>query len=372
MRAAIFVSVIGLLNYYVSARLFAYAPVPKTHIWVPVVAALILFALEMLDLRTTFFQTYPILKLALSTISGAFLCLIFYVFVADVIYLISLLFRDAPLATIRTGLFWAITGVTLVTVGIGVVQATSGPKLKNVTVYINNLPAAFENYKIVQVSDLHIGGTIRKPYVENVVAMVNKTDADLVALTGDFADGKVSELKGDSSLLARMKSKDGLYLVSGNHEYYHDWGNWKPFYKSLGVHVLDNRHEVIDRHGDKLVIAGVNDYSTRGMAPPEREDIALAAKDMPDNAAKILLMHQPTEYKQAAAAGFDLQLSGHTHGGQFFPWTLVIPFFHDFYKGLGRYENLQIYVSVGTGYWGPALRTFMPSEITVLTLKKAS
>lgn len=372
MRAIIFLSIIALANYYVSARLFAYAPIPKTSIWMPVFAAILLFGLEMLDLRTTFLQTSPNLKLLISAATGAFFCLIFYIFIADIIWLIALLFPGGMSPKIPTYLFWSIITITSLTVVIGVVQAKSGPKIKDVTVAIKNLPENLEDYKIIQISDLHVGGTIRHNYVKNVVDMVNKTDADLIALTGDFADGKVSELKNDSALLANMKSKDGIYFVTGNHEYYHDWTNWKPFYQSLGIHVLNNRHEVIDRNGTKLVIAGVNDYSTREMPAPEKTDISAAAKDMPqDAAAKILLMHQPNLYKDAETTGFDLQLSGHTHGGQFFPWTLVVPFFHDYFKGLNVYKNLQIYISVGTGYWGPALRTFVPTEITVLTLKKA-
>ena len=372
MRALIFLSVIALLNYYVSARLFAYAPIQKMSVLLPILGAALLFGLEMLDLRTTFLQTSPNLKLFLSAISGAFFCLIFYIFVADVLLLATRVLPDIfPYDKTRITLFYAILGITFVTVVIGVVQAKMGPNIKQVSVAIKNLPPAFEGYKILQISDLHIGGTIRGDYVRNVVNLSNTVDADLVAFTGDFADGTVSDLKDDSQLLTGIKSKDGIYFITGNHEYYHDLSNWLPFYKSLGFHVLRNSHEVITKGSDKLVIAGVNDLQTRGMGPPEEIDVAKAAEGMPQDAVKILLMHQPKLYKDAAQAGFDLQLSGHTHGGQFFPWTLVVPFFHHFFKGLGSYENLQVYVSVGTGYWGPALRTFVPTEITVLTLKRA-
>lgn len=372
MRIFIFLFIIGLANYYVSARLFSYAPLPKVHFVLPFLLASVLFGLEMLDLRTTFLQTSPALKLLISSITGAFFCLIFYIFVADVLLLTTRLFPEIfPYDQTTRILFYAILAVTVATVTIGVIQATQGPRLKNVTVAIRDLPASFEGYKIVQISDLHIGGTIRKAYVKNVVALANTVDADMIALTGDFADGSLDELKDASILLADLKSKDGMYFTTGNHEYYHDLANWLPFYKNLGIHILSNRHEVIARNGDQLVIAGVTDYSTRGMNSDERSDVAKAAAGMPEKAAKIILMHQPVLYKDAQAAGFDLQLSGHTHGGQFFPWTLVVPFFHDFVKGLGQYKNLQVYVSVGAGYWGPSLRTFMPAEISVLTLKKA-
>lgn len=372
MRMAIFLIVIALANYYVSARLFAYAPIQSVHFLVPVVTALFFLCLEMIDLRSTFLQTAPVLKLFVSVMTGAFFCLILYVFMADIVLAVTRLMPDIfPYATTVKTLFYAIVIVTITTVSIGAFQAISGPRLKDVTVKIANLPPAFEGYKILQITDLHMGGTIRKPYVQNVVDMANSADVDLVALTGDFADGLVSDLKEDASLLRNLKSKDGVYFVTGNHEYYHDLGNWLPFYESLGIRILSNRHEVIEKGKDQLVIAGVTDYSTRNMSSDERSDIVKAAIGMPEEAVKVLLMHQPSLYKEAADVGFDLQLSGHTHGGQFFPWTLTIPFFHHFYKGLGRYNDLQVYVSVGTGYWGPALRTFNPTEITVLTLTKA-
>lgn len=371
MRMIIFLIVIGLANYYVSARLFAYAPIPKVHFIIPILAAAAFFVLEMIDLRTTFFQTSPILKLMISATTGTFFCLILYVLAADLILLVTRLLSDMfPYAATVKALFWGIVFVTITTSAIGVYQAVSGPHIKEVSIKIANLPPAFEGYKVLQITDLHMGGTIRKPYIQSVVDMANRADADMVALTGDFADGQLKDLREDAALLANLKSKDGVYFITGNHEYYHDMMNWLPFYESIGMKILRNSHQVISKEGGQLVVAGVTDYSTKNMNSDERTDIVKAAAGMPKDAVKILLMHQPAMYKEAAGAGFDLQLSGHTHGGQFFPWTLTIPFFHDFYKGLGRYNGLQIYVSVGTGYWGPALRTFNPTEITVLTLMK--
>ncbi len=372
MRFFIFFSIIALVNYFVVAGLFDFATAQAQPVWKILLVAVPLFIIEMLDLRTTFFQTRPNIKLFLSAVTGTFLSLFFFIFIADIVLLICIyLFPDIVTPQFYRSIFWAIMIVTAASVILGIIQAKLGPIVKQVSVSIKNLPAAFENYKIVQISDLHVGGTIRRNYVQNVVNLANTQNADLLALTGDFADGSVAELQHDSALLKDLKSNDGLYFVTGNHEYYHDIQNWLPFYQSIGFNILSNRHEIITRGEDKLVIAGVTDYSTRNWKSDERSDISKAASGMPQEAVKILLMHQPTQYKQAADAGFDLQLSGHTHGGQFFPWTLVIPLFHKFYKGLGRYNDLQVYVNVGTGYWGPALRTFDRSEITVLTLKKA-
>ncbi len=372
MRVFIFFSIIALLNYFVVASLYDFATAGEQNVPIILGIAAILIVMQILDLRTTFFQTRPTAKLMISATTGAFLSLFFFVFVADIILLACIyLFPDIVTPAFYHSIFWTIMIVTGASVILGVIQAKLGPIVKEITVAIKNLPPAFENYKIVQISDLHVGGTIRKNYVENVVKLANAQNADLIALTGDFADGSVEDLQDDSILLKDLRSKDGLYFVTGNHEYYHDIRNWLPFYKSIGFTILSNRHEIISRGDDKLVIAGVTDYSTRNWTSDERSDIAKAANDMPKDALNILLMHQPTQYKQAEAAGFDLQLSGHTHGGQFFPWTLVIPLFHKFYKGLGRYKDLQVYVNAGTGYWGPALRTFDRSEITVLTLVKA-
>jgi len=159
-----------------------------------------------------------------------------------------------------------------------------------------------------------------------------------------------------------------VYFVTGNHEYYWNAPAWSAEMRRLGARVLDNEHVVLQRGAGHLVLAGVPDYSTRHLPEGQRSDPARALRGAPADAVKILLAHQPASYADAQAAGFDLQLSGHTHGGQYFPFSQLIRFFQRYYKGLNRHGGLWVYVNRGTGYWGPPLRAGVPAEITLLTL----
>jgi predicted MPP superfamily phosphohydrolase len=216
--------------------------------------------------------------------------------------------------------------------------------------------------------DLHIGPTIRTSYVQNVVRVVNELKADLVALTGDITDGNPAEIGSIAKELSQIQSEHGRFFVTGNHEYYHDALGWIELHQKFGTHVLMNENHIIEKQGAKLAILGVADVSAHHFIPTHRSSPENAAANVPEGVLKILLAHQPSSYKAANAAGVNLQLSGHTHSGQFFPWNLVIGFFHDYYRGLNRFQDMWIYVNPGTGYWGPPLRTAVASEITLLTL----
>ena len=260
----------------------------------------------------------------------------------------------------------------MITAGLSVVglfQALIGPRVRRVDVPLKGLPAAFENFRIVQVSDLHIGPTIRNSYVQNVVKIVNDLKADMIALTGDITDGSPEELSAIAADLSGMQSSFGRFFVTGNHEYYHDALGWMQVHEKRGTHVLTNENFLIEKQGVTLAILGVLDASAHHFVPSHISSPEVAARGIPPQMIKILLAHQPVGYKAAEAAGIHLQLSGHTHSGQFFPWNLVIRFFHDYYRGLNRYKDMWIYVNPGTGYWGPPLRTAVASEITLLTLK---
>jgi predicted MPP superfamily phosphohydrolase len=254
---------------------------------------------------------------------------------------------------------------------IGIGQAVVKPRIYDVEIPLPNLPPEFDGFKIVQITDLHVGPTIGRKYTETVVEMANALDADLVALTGDFVDGSVSQIGDDLKPIANLKSKHGLFFVTGNHEYYWGVDEWLNEFRKFGARILLNEHAVINQDGKELVIAGVTDYSAGSMIPSHKSDPAKSLKGAPQDAIKILLAHQPANYKQASAAGYDLQLSGHTHGGQFFPWSLIVAMSHRYYKGLNQHEKMWIYVSRGTGYWGPPLRFAVPSEISLIRLKRA-
>lgn len=255
---------------------------------------------------------------------------------------------------------------------IGLLNTRRTARVKNVDVPIAGLPAALHGFTIAQITDLHVGPTIRAEYIQRIVDRVNQLDADAVAITGDIVDGPVPELGPHVAPLAGLRARHGSYFVTGNHEYYAGAGPWVAEVKRLGIRVLLNEHVVIHREDASLVLAGVTDYSAHRFDPTHQSDPAAALAGAPaDAAARILLAHQPRSATAAEAAGFDLQISGHTHGGQFFPWIFFVRFQQPFTAGLHRLGRLWVYVSRGTGYWGPPKRVAAPSEITRLRLVTA-
>jgi uncharacterized protein len=251
----------------------------------------------------------------------------------------------------------------------GLVGARRRARIVNVDVPLQNLPPALHGFSIVQISDIHVGTTIRKRYVERVVKAVNALKPDLIAVTGDTVDGPVRELAVHTAPLAGLRSLHGAFFVTGNHEYYSGASAWTAEFVRLGLRVLLNEHTVIEHQGASLVIAGVTDFSSHRFNPSQRSDPHIALAGAPTDASvRILLAHQPRSAPAAASAGFDLQLSGHTHGGQFWPWNLFVRFQQPFTAGLHRLNHLWIYVSRGTGYWSIPNRFGAPSEITRLRL----
>ena len=250
-----------------------------------------------------------------------------------------------------------------------------------VDVPLAGLPAALQGFTMVQISDVHVGPTIRLPYLRRIVDRVNGLGADLVAITGDLVDGKVSELGRHVAPLADLQSRYGTFFVTGNHEYYSGAHAWIEELRRLGLTVLINEHVVLTHGGlsgsdlgqgrADLVLAGVTDFSAHHFDEAHRSDPAVALQGAPPEAVRVLLAHQPRTAAAAAKAGFDLQLSGHTHGGQFWPWNLFVRFQQPFTSGLRRLDALWVYTSRGTGYWGPPKRFGASSEITVLRLVAA-
>lgn len=264
----------------------------------------------------------------------------------------------------------AVGGSALLT-GAGTVQARLGPEVKAVEVRIPNLPAEFEGFHIVQISDVHVGMTIDADFITPIVDQVLALEPDMIAATGDFVDGSVASLKQDVAPLGRLRAPEGVFFVTGNHEYYSGADEWCAEFTRLGMRVLANEHVVLTRGEQQLVVAGITDYSTRGDRGAKASSPRRALAGAPTEARKVLLAHQPRSAFAAAAAGFDLQLSGHTHGGQFFPWNLFVGLVHPVSKGLGVVDGMQVYVNQGTCYWGPPVRTGVPPEITSLRLRRA-
>jgi uncharacterized protein len=265
---------------------------------------------------------------------------------------------------------WSAAGVALAAVSVtllGLWNARRTAAVVVVEVPIRDLPAGLHGFSIAQISDIHIGPTIKGGYLQAIVDAVNALDADMVAVTGDLVDGSVAELGQHVAPLANLNSRHGTYFVTGNHEYYSGAHAWIAELRRLGVHVLMNEHVVLAHGEASLLVAGVTDYSAHHFDPSHRSDPHAALHEAPDHARiRVLLAHQPRSAAAAALAGFHLQLSGHTHGGQFLPWNFLVRFQQPFTAGLHRLKDLWVYTSRGTGYWGPPKRLGAPSEITHL------
>jgi len=259
-------------------------------------------------------------------------------------------------------------GLSVALTGFGAVKARELPSSVHISIPVTNLPEDLKGFRIAQITDLHIGNTIKRDYVQAVVDRVNSLDADIIVFTGDLVDGSVSQLRDDASPLKDLKARYGNYFVTGNHEYYSGVTPWLKEAEQLGFDVLLNEHRMIQQGSGRLLLAGVTDYTAGRMMPEHKSDPAAALVNSPESDFKILLAHQPKSLFAAQKVGFDLQLSGHTHGGQYFPFKILARLGNPYLAGLHKFKDTWIYVSRGTGYWGPPIRTGAPSEITLITL----
>ncbi|MCR6478936.1 metallophosphoesterase [Variovorax sp. ZS18.2.2] len=282
---------------------------------------------------------------------------------------------------------WSALAVLAMATGtslVGFLNARRTASVKRVEVPIRGLPTALEGFTIAQLSDIHVGPTIKSAYIQRIVDAVNRLGADAIAITGDLVDGTVPELREHIAPLAGLRARHGTFVVTGNHEYYAGAHAWIDELRRLGLKVLLNEHVVLQTRNVRgaqtdeelfesaLVLAGVTDFTAGHFDAAHASDPHLALFGAPPLVhTRVLLAHQPRSAAVAAAAGYQLQLSGHTHGGQFFPWNLFVPMQQPFTAGLHRLHDMWIYVSRGTGYWGPPKRFGAPSEITLLTLVPA-
>ena len=309
------------------------------------------------------------------TLMGLFSSLFVLTLVRDAIELVLLL--AGAVGLLRVPANWldlsaaGVVAVALLVTLVGLFNARRPPRVKIVDVPLKDLPPALDGFKIAQISDMHIGPTIKRPAMKYVVSTINRLEVDVVAITGDLVDGNVYELSRHVAPLAGLRSRHGTFFVTGNHEYYSGVMPWIKYLGTLGVRVLLNEHVILLHHHAPLVLAGVTDFSAASYDTSHRSDVAMAITGAPRAAIKVLLAHQPRSAPAAEAAGFDLQLSGHTHGGQFLPWNFFVRFQQPFTAGLGRVKDMLIYTSRGTGYWGPPKRFGAPSEITLLRLVPA-
>ncbi|SAL54717.1 Ser/Thr protein phosphatase family protein [Caballeronia cordobensis] len=379
-RSAFFLRFIGigiLFHLYVGVRLIPDAPVGvplKTLAAVLLAASVILIPLGMAARQIEPPSLADRLAWLGLTALGFFSSLLLLTFARDVmLFFVHLLdwLRGVPVGSPRLVAYSALAVPVLAVLfsAIGFYNARRRAPVVSVDVPIDDLPAALDGFTIVQISDIHVGPTIKRHYVERIVAAVNGLEPDLIAVTGDVVDGTVPNLADHTRPLAGLSARHGAFLVTGNHEYYSGADKWIAEFRRLGLNVLLNQHVVLNHDGAQAVVAGVTDYSAGSFDPAHRSDPAKAISGAPDSAAvRVLLAHQPRSAAAAAEAGFTLQLSGHTHGGQFLPWNFFVRLQQPFVAGLEKVGGLWVYTSRGTGYWGPPKRLGAPSEITRVRL----
>jgi predicted MPP superfamily phosphohydrolase len=383
--------IFGLVYFYIGYRLIKPVPFQKRHkrlLW----SGIFLLSLMLpMSFILRFLVNNSILTDLIGWIAyismGFFSLLLVFLVVRDITLLLSGLIRklkevrnkpaeqktdydpDRRKFLINTANLTAL-GASAILTGYGIYEARRIAQLEQITIPIAHLPAEFEGFRIVQFTDVHSGPTIKHKFVESVVEQVNNLNPHVIACTGDMVDGSVSDLKDDVAPLRDLHAPFGKFFVTGNHEYYVNALPWIEHLDKLGMSVLINENRVLQKNSSRILIAGVTDITAERFVKEHKSDPVHAIQGAPDNITKILLAHQPKSIFAASEAGYDLQISGHTHGGQYIPWSFLVTLSQPYIKGLHRHKDMWIYVSRGTGYWGPPLRIGIPSEVTLFTLSR--
>jgi hypothetical protein len=362
--------ILALIHVYIGWRLLPALNLGTLGVAVGAILLCVSALLLPMGLLTRFLVMRQTLADRISWASGLAMGLFSSVLVLTILRDVLLLVAGSP--SLATSTARLVVPLALFVTLIGFMNARRLARVVTVDIPLAGLPAALVGFSIVQLSDIHVGPTIKRGYVRAIVDRVNGLNADLIAITGDVVDGSVQQLSADTAPLGKLKARHGTYIVPGNHEYYAGVTEWMAEFRRLGLHGLMNQHVIIEHDGARLVLAGVTDYNAEMFDPAQRSDPAAALTGSPQGIPRVLLAHQPRSADAAAAAGFDLQLSGHTHGGQFWPWNLFVRLQQPFTAGLHKLGQLWVYTSRGTGYWGPPNRFGAPSEITLLRLQQAA
>jgi len=265
-----------------------------------------------------------------------------------------------------------VVSVALLAAAVALRHGLRAPRLQRVTVRLRRWPRALDGFRIVQISDLHIGLLLGRTFAEQLVERCNALAADLLAVTGDAVDGSVHQLRDEVAPLARLSARHGVFFVTGNHDHYSGANAWALRMQELGMRVLRNQRVTIGAHDAAFELAGVDDLHGDMLGGQGGADVARALLGADPQRAVLLLSHDPGTFPQAAAHGVDLQISGHTHGGQIWPFTYFVRAVTPFVAGMYRRQDSQLYVSRGTGFWGPPMRLFAPAEITEITIHRAA
>jgi hypothetical protein len=377
----IVVCLCGLVHYYFWVRLIRDTSLPP---WLHQVltALLILFALSV---PATFLlvgvlkpeQAKPIL-IGVYVWMGMVLLLLVPLLITDAaraaVWLVRRWVLDAPPVDPERRLTIArilAAGTTLVAATMGAFAIKGGLAnviLREVRVRLDRLPRELDGTTIVQLTDVHIGPTIGREFLEGIVHQANTLDPDVIAITGDLVDGSVEQLREHVAPLARLKARYGVYFVTGNHEYYSGPDEWCAELERLGIRVLRNERVSIGNGQGSFDLAGVDDYHANRYGNGHGSDLARAVAGRDPDRELVLLAHQPRAVYEAVKHGVGLQLSGHTHGGQLWPWSLFVRLQQPVVSGLARFGRTLVYVSNGTGYWGPPMRLGAPAEVTKVVL----
>ena len=389
-------SVLAVIYGYVGWRTIAPAPLgrgPKTALWA-LLAVFWVIPLVPILLRRLGNESPPVEVLAWIAYTGlGFFVLAFtLLLITD---LARLLLRIAWRVSARRGAAWrgpaarggaeapidperrrllayplnlGILGLSGSLAGYGLLEAIQIPEVVKVRVPVPGLPPELEGYRIVQLTDIHVGPMIKESFMGAIVDRTNALQPDLIAVTGDLVDGSVSHLGNAVSPLAALSARQGSYFITGNHEYYSGAEAWVEKVDRLGLRVLLNEHLILQTGAARMLVAGVTDPNGAQYVRGHGMDVDGSLSGAAPADFKLLLAHQPRAVFDAARNGFDLQLSGHTHGGQFIPWNFLVSLTQPYLKGLHDHEGTWIYVSKGTGFWGPPMRLGTRPEITLIEL----
>lgn len=288
---------------------------------------------------------------------------------ADALRVLARLVGATPLIASARSFAVIVASLTAMLGAVALWEGLRRVAVRELDVQLERLPRALDGLTIVQLSDLHIGPIIGRTFIERIVAQVNATTPDLIAITGDLVDGSVEQLRERVAPLTELRARFGVYFVTGNHEYYSGAQAWCAEIERLGIRVLRNERVVIGREGESFDLAGIDDLHAQRTSAGEPTHLMRALAGHDPTRELILLAHQPIAVKEACTQGVGLQLSGHTHGGQIWPWNYLVRLQQPVVSGLARFGSTQLYVSKGTGYWGAPMRLAAPAEITRLRLR---
>jgi len=374
------VSIVGGVHYYAWTRLVRDLALPPSQVrflTLGMVALFVMIPLSFFVRRTGSVFAAPVVWLS-SVWLGVLLLLLVVLVLGDVgrgLYALVSRLSDAPppdeARRVLLSRLFAL-GVLAVTSGLTALAVRSGlarVALREVAVRLRRLPKELDGTTIVQLTDVHVGRTIRRDFIERVVEQTNAQRPDVIAITGDLVDGSVEDLREHVAPLAGLKARWGVYFVTGNHEYYSGADEWIAELRRLGIRVLRNERVTIGDDTASFDLCGIDDAHSAQFGGDHGPDLARAVAGRDEARELVLLAHQPRAVFEAERHGVGLQLSGHTHGGQIWPWNFFVRLQQPVVSGLARFGETQVYVSNGTGYWGPPMRLAAPAEITLVTLR---